>query len=130
MPFLNEKPSSQLKIVREILGLTQAELGERLGFKWTKIKDIEIGKQKLTPEIALDIEKKFHFCFKWLLTGEGEMWPDSCVTIQKGNVTVGEINDLQDKLFRIIKEGDATKETAVRALLTGLDPGEKAKRAG
>ena len=64
---------SRLKQVREIMGFTQAGLGEKLGFKWTKIKDIEIGKQKLTPEIALDIEQKFSFSFRWLLTGQGDM---------------------------------------------------------
>lgn len=64
---------NRLKQVREIMGLTQAAFGERLGFKWTKIKDIEIGKQKLTPEIALDIEDKFSFSFRWLLTGQGDM---------------------------------------------------------
>lgn len=63
----------RVKKVRETLDLTQAEFGERLGFKWSKVKDIEIGKQKLTPEIALDIEKKFAIDFKWLLTGEGQM---------------------------------------------------------
>lgn len=63
----------RVKNVRETLDLTQAEFGERLGFKWSKVKDIEIGKQKLTPEIALDIEKKFSVDFKWLLTGEGKM---------------------------------------------------------
>jgi len=63
----------RVKKVREIMGLTQAAFGERLGFKWSKIKDIEIGKQKLSPEIALDIEDKFSFSFRWLLTGQGEM---------------------------------------------------------
>ena len=56
-----------------MMGFSQAELGERLGFKWTKVKDIEIGKQKLTPEIALDIENIFCISFKWLLTGQGSM---------------------------------------------------------
>lgn len=67
------RPGERIKKVREILGLTQEAFGERLGFKQAKIKDIEIGKQKVTPEIALDIEGKYSFSFRWLLTGQGEM---------------------------------------------------------
>lgn len=66
-------PGKRLKQVRDILKLTQTQLGEHFGFKGTKIKDIEIGKQKLTPEIALEIEKKFSISFEWLLNGRGDI---------------------------------------------------------
>src|SRR5664279_1499248 len=64
---------TRLKQIRELMGYTQAQFGERLGFKWSKIKDIEIGKQRLTHEIAAEIEKRFCISFKWLLTGQGSM---------------------------------------------------------
>lgn len=67
----------RVKKVRETMGLTQAEFGARLGFKWDKIKNIETNLQKLTPEIALDIEDKFSFSFRWLLTGKGSMTADA-----------------------------------------------------
>lgn len=58
----------------------------------------------------------------WLKTGEGptpKAEPKS---------------DLEEMLQRIVAEGDTTKEIAVRALLTSLDPGggvkKKAKRVG
>lgn len=73
MPSENVQPINRFKIVRELLGLTQAEFGEKLGFKLNKIRDIEIGKQKISPEIAIDIENKFSIAFKWLLTGMGSM---------------------------------------------------------
>lgn len=66
-------PGKRLKQVRDILKLTQEQFGEHFGFKGTKIKDIEIGKQKLTPEIALEIEKKFSISFQWLLDGRGNI---------------------------------------------------------
>ena len=75
---------ARIKEVREMLGLTQAAFGERLGFKWSKIKDIETGKQKLTPEIAIDIEKKFSIDFKWLLIGEGKMMKPRQTSIKDG----------------------------------------------
>ena len=62
----------RLKSIRELLGLTQSEIGNVLGCKWFKIKDIEAEKQKLPIDMALDIEKKYSISFKWLLTGDGE----------------------------------------------------------
>jgi len=66
-------PAERLKKAREYLGLTQKELAEKLGFKWHKIKDIETGKHKLSPDIASDIEQFYSISGWWLLTGKGEM---------------------------------------------------------
>lgn len=59
--------------VREHLGLERSEFAEKLGFKAYKIKDIEIEKQKVTPEIAEYLEKNFSISGWWLLTGKGQM---------------------------------------------------------
>jgi len=56
--------------------MLQADLGDALGFKWHKIKDIETGKQYLSPDIAHEMEEKYRISFKWLLTGEGAMLGD------------------------------------------------------
>lgn len=65
--------SKRLKRAREYLGLTQQELGEKLGFEWHKIKNIETEKHKLTTEIAENIEQYYSISGWWLLTGKGEM---------------------------------------------------------
>jgi len=67
-------PSKRFKKARENLGLTQHELAEKLGFKQFKIKDIETEKQKVSPEIAEDIERIFSINGWWLLTGKGDMF--------------------------------------------------------
>jgi len=66
----------RLKKVRKVLKLSQKDFGEKLNFKWYKIKDIEIGKQNLTPEIANKIEDIFGISGWWLLTGKGDMFLD------------------------------------------------------
>jgi transcriptional regulator with XRE-family HTH domain len=66
-------PGQRLKKARESLGLTQSEFGEPLGFRWSKVKDIEAGKQKLTADIALKIQEIYRISFSWLMEGEGEM---------------------------------------------------------
>jgi phage repressor protein C with HTH and peptisase S24 domain len=71
---MEKHPGLRLKKVREALGLTQSQFADTMEVKWHKIKDIEIGKQKLSPDLAQIIEKKYYIDFKWLLTGEGEMY--------------------------------------------------------
>lgn len=63
----------RLKKARDYLGFTQSELAEPLGYKWSKVKDMESEKLKLTPEIADIMEQKYSISGWWLLTGKGEM---------------------------------------------------------
>lgn len=65
--------SSRLKQARKHLGLTQSEIGETIGVKWHKIKDIETEKLKLTPALSELIEEKHSISGWWLLTGKGNM---------------------------------------------------------
>lgn len=69
--FLN--PNERLKKARKYSGLTQEKFGERLSLKQSQIKDIEIGKQKVSPELAEAIEINFSIGGWWLLTGKGTM---------------------------------------------------------
>ena len=64
----------RLKKVRETLNLTQKHLADVTGVKWFTIKDIEIGKRKLSYNIAISLEEKYSINSKWLLTGKGEMF--------------------------------------------------------
>ena len=139
-------PGERIKEMRETLGLTQGQLGDMLGFKWTKIKDIEIGKQKLTPEIALAIEKKFSFNFRWLLIGDGGMNVEQ--TKFPGHSEGGPIQYpldnqhgvLHQQLQRILDAGNMTNIEAIKSMLTAFDPAlkkdgsanedEKARMAG
>jgi len=66
-------PAERFKKAREYLGFTQQELAEKLGFKQFKIKDIEINKQKVSLEIAENMEINFSINSCWLLTGKGFM---------------------------------------------------------
>ncbi|SFP61605.1 XRE family transcriptional regulator [Hydrogenimonas thermophila] len=67
----------RLKKVRKHLGLTQQQFADKLGIKWHKIKDIEIGKNKMSVEIADLIREKYSISFDWLLTGKGTMIPEN-----------------------------------------------------
>lgn len=64
------EPRDRIKEIRKSLGLTQAEFADRLGMKWYKIKDHELGRLKITEEFALRINKEYGVNYKWILTGE------------------------------------------------------------
>lgn len=68
------QPSERLKAFRHQKDLTQTQLAESIGMKQTQIRDIEIGKVKVSVEMALQIEKKFGLNMRWLLTGDGDMF--------------------------------------------------------
>ena len=63
----------RLKRARKEAGLTQEQLGEKLNFKWDKVRNIEIGRTVLKVEIAQKIGEILNVNAWWLLTGEGEM---------------------------------------------------------
>ena len=67
-----EKKMSRLKEIRLELGFTQQELGEKIGVKWSKIKDIENNKQKISIDVADKIREFFSIDPWWLITGAGE----------------------------------------------------------
>ena len=92
-------PGKRLKTARKTLGLTQAEFGEPLDFKWFKIKDLEAGKLNLKPEIAQNIENEYSINLRWLLTGEGEMFLHSSLLQEndfKNNISM-EIETIKEK---------------------------------
>jgi hypothetical protein len=62
----------RLNFILSELGIGQQTLADKLGIPVHKVKSIKIGKVKISPEIAVLIEEKFNFSFKWLLTGKGE----------------------------------------------------------
>jgi DNA-binding XRE family transcriptional regulator len=64
--------AERLKLIRNEQGrISQQKLADRLGIASHKIKDIEVGKTKISTELALLIEANFHYSFKWILTGDG-----------------------------------------------------------
>ena len=64
----------RLKEARNKLRLSQAELGVPFEYAYSKVRDMESGKQKITMEIAAGFEDKFSISSSWLLSGTGEMF--------------------------------------------------------
>ncbi len=68
---------NRLKIIRDDLGgISQAQLASRTGIPLHKIKYAETGNEKISREIAQILDEKFGYNRLWVLTGEGEPYPD------------------------------------------------------
>lgn len=67
-------PGKRLKKIRASLNLSQAQLGDKVGFTWHKIKDLEAGKIRLTLDIAQHLYDKTGASINYLLENKGEMF--------------------------------------------------------
>ncbi len=64
----------RIRLIRKTLGLTQAEMGEKIGRSWKTINRWEAGERDI-PDTALKlISQVFGVSYEWLKTGQGEMW--------------------------------------------------------
>lgn len=64
------EPRDRIKEIRKSFGMTQSEFATRLGMKWYKIKDHELGRLKVTDELAQKINRVFGINYRWILVGE------------------------------------------------------------
>ena len=70
----------RLKLIREALGLTQAEFAPHLGITQTAYSMIENGRRRLAPRYIKIICSEFGVAEKWLVFGEGEMF---CIPVSE-----------------------------------------------
>jgi transcriptional regulator with XRE-family HTH domain len=97
-------PSGQrLKEARKLLKLSQPAFGSRVGWKGSKVKDLEAGYQRIRLEMALAIEEQFQINHRWLLTGEGPMRGPFTRTIALQNVLEGpEGSEPEAQFYKVI----------------------------
>jgi len=64
----------RIRELREVLGLTQKQFGERIGKSWRTVQDWEAGKSSIPDHTLRFISSTFGISYNWLKTGQGEMW--------------------------------------------------------
>ena len=65
--------NERLKILRESLGLSQEEFGNRIGSARNTIANYEIGRRNPSNAVIKSICREFHANYFWLTEGKGEM---------------------------------------------------------
>lgn len=110
----------RLKQIRSKFGLTQAELGKKIGLTQPQIKNIETGIQKLTAEIAENIANNLAINGWWLLTGKGSMKVEEnihynvsndtlLIPLISGHAQAGKGNDITGIRYEIVENMQISK---------------------
>lgn len=98
----------RVKIVRETVGLSQAEFASRLAMNQTGVSMVESGRREVSPALILKICSVFGVDEHWLRTGEGEPFP----------LPPQEDLDLQDAFFALqVDDMDPFRKSLARAAL-------------
>ena len=66
--------NNRVKEVRQSMNLSQAKFAQKIGFSQSAIKDVEIGKCKVTDRLILAMNKYLGINEEWLRTGNGSMY--------------------------------------------------------
>lgn len=66
----------RVRILRKKESLTLEKFGKQLGVGKSTISDIENGRRNLTESMTKSICREFGVDYRWLTTGDGDMFPD------------------------------------------------------
>lgn len=122
-----------LKQFRKALGLSQEEVGRRVGVTGVAISRIESGDRALTDRMALALCKEFNVDYGWLTTGQGEMFvnTDDALGGIVDSIMQGD-NALAKSIFKGFAQFDENDWTRLRDLidkfLAGAVPAEIMER--
>lgn len=111
----------KIRELRKGKKLNQAQMAEILGVHLQTVCRYETGKLTPSPDVLSVLAEKFDVDVNWLFS-EGQV-----PIVGESAVGYSVLSDLEESLLRIIKEGDAAKLAAVKAVLELADPGRKAK---
>lgn len=98
----------RIKDVRNSLGLTLENFGEKLGVTKTAISRIEKGERSLTEQMTKSICREFSVDYMWLTTGEGEMFVESD-------------DDFFERIDRIMAGENESRKNMIKTLLYASD---------
>ncbi|HEX9973078.1 MAG TPA: helix-turn-helix domain-containing protein [bacterium] len=96
----------RLKLIRNKKGITQSELGEKLGIQFQHVSKYERGETVPTWENLIKLTDIFDVNINWFLTGKGKMFlsPITYSHENEGPLSLVHDNDADAELEEIIVE--------------------------
>lgn len=88
----------RIRILRKSLSLTQAEFGEKIGFKQAVIGQMENNTRNITERTVLLICEKYNVSKEWLRSGEGEMFIATDKSILSNLASEYDLDTLDQKI--------------------------------
>ena len=101
----------RVKEVRKTLGLTLEKFGEKIGIQKSAVSKIEKGENSLTDSNIKAICREFAVDYRWLTTGQGEMFVD-------------DEKELLDMIKRILLNNDEFYKRVLKWCLCSLSHDE------
>ncbi|MCI7740106.1 MAG: helix-turn-helix domain-containing protein [Lachnospiraceae bacterium] len=112
--------NERLKILRESLGLSQEEFGNRIGSARNTIANYEIGRRNPSNTVVKSICREFRVNYFWLTEGKGDMW---CGTPQDVVDEIAEdynLDDLDKKIIQKYLELNAGQRQVLKDYLKSI----------
>ena len=96
--------NERLKRLRKILGLSQEEMGKKIGVGKTSVSKLESGENNPSDRTVLLICATFNVNETWLRTGEGEMFKPKPPEDEIGYYVEELLENNDNPLYRVIIE--------------------------
>lgn len=116
--------NARLKAIRKTLQLSQEDFGRRLGITGSGLSNLESGKRNITEQMIKSICNEFDVDYRWLTTGEGDMFVKCDDDIAKliDRVMYGE-SELAKNIFKGFAQFDTDDwknlEVLIKKFLSG-----------
>lgn len=103
---MRQEIGKRLRLIRERLGITQAEVGEKLGIQSQHVSKYERGETVPTWENLIKLTEIYDVNINWLLTGKGSMFLSMVNYSIQGEKALHAVRDLEpdSKIDEIIIE--------------------------
>ena len=118
---MEDSLSKRLAKIRETLGLSQEELGSRIGISRFSVSNYESGKRNITERVMKDICREFSIGYLWFTTGQGEMLhvSDNALEDRIEELLEGE-NETAKALFKAFAAFDESDWKTVQKFIDAL----------
>jgi len=103
---MRQEIGKRLRLIRDKKGITQTELGEKLGIQFQHVSKYERGETVPTWENLIKLAELFDININWLLTGKGKMFLSPINYSHTGEKTLQIVRDIESdsQIEEIVKE--------------------------
>lgn len=113
-------PNDRLKELRDVLNMSQEQMGKKLGITRGALCKIELGARKVTEQMALAICREFRVNYYWLTEGEGDMFSGTPQTVVDELAEDYDLDDIDKKIIEKYLELDADKRKVLKEYLKSI----------
>ena len=113
-------PNDRLKELRNLLDISQEQMGKKLGITRGGLCKIELGNRKVTEQMALSICREFRVNYFWLMEGKGDIFVGTPQTVVDELAEDYDLDDIDKKIIEKYLELDAEKRKILKDYLKSI----------